>query len=67
VSPFLEVIVNEDDRVALVEVCPDMGFRQFGADVEVLVVPRHFHPGAEAWHGADTAFDVDEIVAPSCA
>lgn len=55
-----EVVVVEDDGVVLGEGAPDVGFFEFGGDVEVLVVPLHFGAGLEAGLGFLRAFDVEE-------
>ena len=43
----LEVVVAEDDGVALDQRAPDVGLLQFGGDVEIVVVPEHPRPRAK--------------------
>ncbi len=59
-----EVVVVEDDGVVLGEGAPDVGFFEFGGDVEVLFVPLHFGAGLEAGFGFLRAFDVEEEGGP---
>ena len=60
----LEVVVVEDDGVALGQRSPDVRLLHLGTDVEVLVVPQHLRARAEARRRRRVAFDVDERVGP---
>ncbi len=43
---------------------PDVRLFEFGADIEILVVPQHFHASAEAGFGMIVALDIDECIGP---
>ena len=57
-----EVVVLEDDGVALLEGPPEVGFFQVRPEVEELVVPEHLDASGE--RRAPRAVDIDEGIGP---
>src|SRR5580698_8952407 len=60
----LEVVVVEDERVVLGESGSYVWLFELCSDVEIVVVPEHFHAGAKARLGLGGALDVDEVGCP---
>ena len=64
VHEHLEIRVLENHRVMVRERGPDIRLLKFGGDVEVMVVPEHFHARAKARFWFGVALDVHEILRP---
>jgi hypothetical protein len=62
VDEDLEVVVLEDDRVALRQGPPEVGFFQIRPKVQELVVPEHLDASGE--RRAPSAVDVDKGIGP---
>lgn len=59
-----EIIVMEDNLIAFGDRGPHMRLLQFGADIEIDVVAKHFHMCTQIGSRLLGSFDIDEIVAP---
>jgi hypothetical protein len=64
IDEHLEVVVLENDRIALGDGPPDVGFDQFCGDVEIGVIPQHFGAGGIFGFGEGSALDVQKLVGP---
>ena len=57
-----KIVIMEDDGVPVHDVAPDLIPLDQGAEIEILVVPGHFGPGAETGGGHVRALDIPESV-----
>ncbi|OPZ77348.1 MAG: hypothetical protein BWY77_01718 [bacterium ADurb.Bin431] len=63
----LEIVVIENDRIVFAQRRPDVGLLHLAGDVEIVVIPKHFHAGVEARPGLLVALDIDKGLTPGCA